>query len=67
MSINNLFGISSYLSNLKLILTLIGISSVLSSISLLILTISHLKQISKSTRTQNAKNKIPTPDFPATI
>ena len=67
MNISNLFGMTSFLSNLKLVLTMVGISSLLSAITLLILTISHLKHKSRSALTQTSEDKVSQPDFPASV
>jgi hypothetical protein len=67
MSVNNLFGFSTYLSNLKLVLTITAVSSLLSTISLLILALSHLRQKSGSACTKISKDKITPSDSPVTI
>jgi hypothetical protein len=67
MNIGNLFGMTSFLSNLKLVLAMVGISSLLSAITLLILTISHLKQKSRSALTQTPEEKVSQPDFPTSV
>jgi hypothetical protein len=67
MNISNLFGMTSFLSNLTLVLIMVGISSLLSAITLLILTISHLKQKSRLTFNQTPEEKVSQPDFPASF
>jgi hypothetical protein len=67
MNVSNLFGMASFLSNLKLVLTMVGISSLLSAITLLILTISYLKHKSRSALTQTSEDKVPQPDFSASV
>jgi hypothetical protein len=67
MNISNLFGMTTFMSNLKLVLTTVGISSLLSATTLLILTIFHLKHKSRSVLTQTSEDRVSQPDSPASV